>query len=209
MPLSPPAARRHIHTRKVTCTGYRREDGMWDIEGHITDEKTYAFDNAWRGSIAPGEFIHEMWVRLTVDDSFTVRAVEAVTDHSPFPVCPSITPAFQKLIGLKIVSGWTAAVKERLGGVQGCTHLVELLGPVATTAFQTIGPMLAKEREAARKAEEEAARAEGRPPSPAGRPVLLNTCHAFRSDGPIVKKAWPAYYTGPEEGEAATGSGAA
>ncbi len=38
MPLSPPAAsREHIHTRVVECRGYRRDDGLWDIEGHITD----------------------------------------------------------------------------------------------------------------------------------------------------------------------------
>ncbi|HYD97931.1 MAG TPA: DUF2889 domain-containing protein, partial [Alphaproteobacteria bacterium] len=79
MPLSAPAARRHIHTRTVTCQGFRREDGLWDIEGHMTDVKTYAFGNEWRGEIAPGEPLHDMWMRLTIDDGFTVHAVEAVT----------------------------------------------------------------------------------------------------------------------------------
>ena len=35
--------------------------------------------------------------------------------------------------------GLSADVRERLGGTEGCTHIVELLGPVATTAFQTAG----------------------------------------------------------------------
>lgn len=198
MPLPPPDCdRQHLHTRKVTCTGYRRADGMWDIEGHITDQKTYPFTNTTRGTLQPGDFVHEMWVRLTVDDGFTVRAVAAVTDASPFPLCPDITPNFQRLVGLKIASGWTAAVKERLGGVEGCTHLVELLGPVATTAFQTIAPVLNKEAEQRRKEAE----ARGEPQKPRRRPPLLDTCHAFASDGPVVKRAWPEFYTGPKDQE--------
>jgi hypothetical protein len=27
-------------------------------------------------------------------------------------------------------------------------------------------------------------------------PLLLNTCHAFRSDGEVTRKAWPEHYTG-------------
>jgi hypothetical protein len=187
MPLSPPAERRHIHTRQVTCQGFRRADGLWDTEGHITDVKTYPFPNDYRGSIEPGEPIHDMWIRLTVDDGFEVKAVEAVTDKSPFQVCPAITPNFQRLVGLRIKSGWTQKVKELLGGVEGCTHLVELLGPVATTAFQTIFPVLARE-----KAEREHPHESGRKRPP----LLMNTCHAFRSDGEIARKSWPEHYTG-------------
>ena len=28
---------------RFSCTGYRRADGLWDVEGHLTDVKTYAF----------------------------------------------------------------------------------------------------------------------------------------------------------------------
>jgi len=202
MPLSPPAERRHIHTRQVTCQGFRRADGLWDIEGHITDVKTYPFANDYRGSIEPGEPIHDMWIRLTVNDGFEVKAVEAVTDKSPFQVCPAITPNFQRLVGLRIASGWTQKVKELLGGVEGCTHLVELLGPVATTAFQTIFPVLSREKAEREKVEREKVDREkdgGEHAPEHGRkrpPLLMNTCHAFRSDGEIARKSWPEHYTG-------------
>ncbi len=146
MPLSAPAAREPIHTRRVTCQGYRRADGLWDIEGHLTDVKSYAFHTEERGHMEPGDPIHQMWMRLTVDDGLTVQAVEAVTEHSPYRACGSILPNFQTLVGLRIGPGWTRAVKERLGGPKGCTHLVELLGPLATTAFQTVFPILTRER---------------------------------------------------------------
>ena len=40
MPLSAPAARERLHTRQIECHGYRRADGLFDIEGHSTDTKT-------------------------------------------------------------------------------------------------------------------------------------------------------------------------
>jgi hypothetical protein len=184
MPLSKPAEREHIHTRTVECNGYRRADGLWDIEGRLVDVKTYTFQNKERGDVPPGVPVHEMSVRLTVDDELLIRAVEVVTDYSPFAVCREVAPNFERLVGVRIGAGWRRAVRERVGGVEGCTHIVELLGPVATTAFQTIYPIKNRERP------------EGEASSD-GPPRLLNTCHAFRSDGLKVRELWPDHYDGP------------
>jgi len=81
-------------------------------------------------------------------------------------------------------------VRDRLGGVQGCTHLVDLLGPLATTAYQTVFPYRAREDE------ERVARGETAPRSLGRRPKLVDSCHAFASDGEVVKRYWPAFYTG-------------
>jgi len=197
MTLSDPAARQLMHERSVTCCGYRRRDGLWDIEGHLRDSKDYTFTNEYRGSIAPGDPIHEMRLRLTLDDRFKVHAVEAVTEKGPFAQCAAITPAFQTLVGLTIGPGWHRAVKQRLGGVRGCTHLVELLGPIATTAFQTIYPILVRERAAETKAPPKD-QADGADSDPPPRPALLDTCHIFASDGAFAGRNWPDHYTGPE-----------
>jgi hypothetical protein len=191
MPLSAPAVERELlHTRRVTCQGFRRADGLWDIEGHITDTKTHPMgpSSGLDKTVPAGEFLHEMWIRLTIDDTMRVVAVEAVTDNSPHAQCPAITAAFQKLVGLRIAGGWTAAVKERVGGVQGCTHLVELLGPVATTAFQTLTAVLWK------RAEEAVGRGERD-----SRGGMVNTCHAWSADGDLVRRHFPAHYTGSGE----------
>jgi hypothetical protein len=190
MPLSPPATpREHIHTRIVECRGYRRDDGLWDIEGHITDTKTYAFANHFRGELAPGTPVHDMWLRLTVDDRLVIHAVEAATDASPYAVCPAVVPKFQGLKGLRIYPGFQKQVRDLLGGVAGCTHLVELLGPVATTAYQTIFPY--RER---RRMRDPAASAPAE--KPRRKPRLIDSCHAFASDGEVVKRYWPDFYTG-------------
>jgi hypothetical protein len=194
MPLSPPpAAREPIHTRVVECKGYRRSDGLWDIEGHITDRKTYSYTSNERGEVSAGEPVHDMRIRLTVDDSLLVTAIEAVTDTSPYPeVCPSISSAYQQVVGLRIGPGWTRALKERLGGVKGCTHLSELLGPIATTAFQTVIPLKSREERERRQSNQQQ---EGQAaPFP-----LLNTCHTFSAAGPVVARYAPHLATKPAE----------
>lgn len=189
MPLTPAVERDLAHDRTIICRGWRRVDGMWDIEGHLVDTKTYGFPNEFRGQVHAGEPIHDMWLRLTIDADLTVVDAEAATDAGPFPICPDITPNFKRLIGLTIGDGWRRAVRERLGGVEGCTHLVELLGPLATTAYQTIfgeKSRMRREAEARGEAPPEARRS--------GRPPLLNSCHAFGEQSPVVAKLWPEWH---------------
>ena len=177
MPLSPPEPREHIHSRDISLRGYRREDGMWEIEARMTDTKTYSFPNRERGTIEAGEPIHDMWIRLTVDDGLIIHGAEASTDYSPFGICGSVTPDFKKLVGLTIGPGWTREARQRIGGVHGCTHLFELLGPMATVAYQT-RVKKTNQRE------------------PGKKPGHLDTCHALVTDGPVVKANYPEFYTG-------------
>lgn len=183
MPLPPPAPRSLSHTRRVECRGYARDDGLWDIEGHLVDTKSYDLPNPTRanGTLAAGAPLHEMWVRLTVDLDLLVHDVAAVTDWGPYVGCGDIAPEFQKLKGLTIKAGWTLKTRELLGGVKGCTHLLELLGPVATTAFQTIY---------AAREQVKPAGADGR------RPGLIGSCHMYAPDGPIVRERWPRWAAG-------------
>lgn len=83
MPLSPSVVRTPVHTRRIECTSYQRADGLYDIEGHLSDVKSYPFKNEYRGEVRPGEPIHDMWLRLTVDDDMVVRDVEAKTIPAP------------------------------------------------------------------------------------------------------------------------------
>lgn len=185
MPLVPATAERELlHTRRIQCQGFRRADGLWDIEGHLVDTKSYAFENRERGTVNPGTPLHDMWLRLTIDDSMVVRAVAASTDASPYRLCGEVPPRFETLVGVAIGKGWRRAIQERLGGAKGCTHLVELLGPIATTAFQTMA-MVRRASEAA---------------DPALSPVRLNSCYAYREDGPLVKERWPDAYVGRGDG---------
>jgi hypothetical protein len=173
-----------MHTRTVECRGYLRDDGLWDIEGHMIDTKPFAIPNEDRGGQIPaGEPLHEMWIRLTVDTDLVVHDVEARTDHSPYSICGNIVESFEALKGLAIKAGWAQRTRELLGGTRGCTHLLELLGPIATTAYQTVYPArIQRDRD--------------RPLT--RRPGLVDSCHAYAANGPIVKQRWPRFYTGAE-----------
>lgn len=173
--------RRLTHTREVVCRGYEREDGLWEIEGSLLDTKTYPFHTVHRGHIPAGEGIHRMTLHLTVDDELVIRDAWTRTEQSPYRVCGGVNAAYEGLIGLRIGPGFTRRVKEMFAGVKGCTHLTELLGPVATTAFQTIWPLLAERREAA-----------GQGLSGEEKPPLVDGCHALSRDGEVVAMRWSA-----------------
>ena len=175
MSLSRPARRDHIHSRDIHCRGYRRADGLWDIEGELIDTKTYSFANRDRDGVVAGEPIHHMRIRLTLDDDLLVHACEAATEAGPFDLCPAITPTFAGLAGLRIGPGWRKAVMQRMAGVAGCTHLTEL----TTTAMQTIGPARARRQQAT---------PDGRPPP------MLDTCHALARGSDVVRRHWPAFW---------------
>lgn len=183
MPFPEPAvARNHLHTRTVTCQGYEREDGLFEVDGWMTDVKTYSFKNRDRGEITPGEPLHGMGIRITYDDKMTIVDAVAAMDYSPFRMCPDITPNFKALIGMRMVPGFTRAVKEKFGGVKGCTHLVELMGPIATTAFQTM-------------TSKRFAHFEGKDLSKLKtKPMTLDTCHSWSTSGPNVKREFPQFY---------------
>lgn len=185
MPLTAPAARQPIHRRLIDINGYQRQDGLFDIEAQLTDTKSYPFDNLDRGgAVPPGEPLHGMWIRLVVGEDMVIRACEAATDFAPYRVCPEVTPNFAVLAGVSVGPGFNRAVKERLGGVKGCTHLRELLAQMATVAYQTIGPLKWRAARAAR----EAAVARGENSPPWRRALPINSCHAYDEAGPVVRR---------------------
>ncbi len=178
MPLSPSVPREMRHQRRIALDGYRRQDGLYDIEARIIDTKTYTFVDPMGHGVSAGQPIHHMVMRVTIDGAMKVHDVEAVTEVAPYSHCGAITPNFKRLIGLTIGAGWRRNVAQRLGGTQGCTHLVELLMPIATVAFQTV--------------------AEWEAPEPGKKPFQLDGCHAWAADGPVAKALLPEFYTGTE-----------
>ena len=178
MSLPDPVARRHLHTRTIKCEGYERGDGLYDIEAQIIDVKTQDSEEPYRGLRKAGAHVHDMQVRLTLDRAMTVRAIEATTNHAPYDVCPSVAPGYRALVGAKIGGGWRKAVTEAVGRTRGCTHITELLMPMATVAFQTMGSWKPG--------------AEGEE-----KPRFIDGCKAWASDGPVVKRLFPLHYREP------------
>jgi hypothetical protein len=183
MPLPPAAARKAVHTRTFDCRGYEREDGLWDIEGRLTDTKAFH----WRRregmvDLPAGEPVHDMWIRLTIDLDMTIHDAVAATDASPYRGCGNITPNFAVLKGKTIRRGWTKDLRGAIGGVHGCTHMWELLGRIAAVAYQSTG----------------AARHKHRPLKPGQIPYQFMRCHMYSPESHATLERWPHLYTGPQ-----------
>jgi hypothetical protein len=189
MSLSAPVERTPLHTRTIVCHGFKRADGHYDIEASIIDVKAYQYTEPFRGVREPGSHVHEMWVRLTVGEDMVVKGIEVSMPATPYPACQTAKPNFQGLIGVTVGGGWRRAVQECVGNVRGCTHVRELLFPMATVAFQTIGgwPVAGEEPKPA-------------PIKRAEKPRVIDGCIAWASDGEVVAKLHPEFATRPGSG---------
>ncbi|WP_432470923.1 DUF2889 domain-containing protein [Amphritea sp. HPY] len=176
MAFSKPVRRMLQHRRTVDCCGYKRTDGLWDIEARMLDVKTETVELPERGEVAAGDPFHDLGLRITLDQQLLIHQVEAFIEHSPFSICPGITSAFRKLEGTRIGPGWSRQCKDLLGGTQGCTHLYELLQPVATTAIQTLWPNI--EIDVMKQ----------------GAGFMINSCHSWAQDSNVIKELLPEHY---------------
>lgn len=124
--------------------GYRRSDGLFDIEATLVDTKSRDMVTATGRTVPAGAPVHHMLLRLVVDDTMRIHAVHAGTFAAPYGVCQQAPAHLQVLVGMRIGAGWSRAVRERLPDAQNCTHLRELLGPLATVAYQTLADVRQK-----------------------------------------------------------------
>ena len=177
MPLSSPAARERLHLRRVSYEGYRRDDGLFDIEAHITDHKDRDYKLAM-GTRSKDIPVHNMWARVTIDRRFEVIDIEAVTDEMPYPgQCNRIGPEYKKLIGSNLLKGFRKSIADNMGGVKGCTHLSELLGYLPTAAVQTFAGI-----------KNEADSVDGK------KPFQLDSCHALATNTETVRVYYPKWF---------------
>lgn len=186
MPLPDSPSRKPHHTRQLECLGFERDDGLWEIEAHLLDTKPYRFPNHEKNGVEPGEPVHKMSLRLTLDLDFLIHKVDVAMDDTPFKICRQVENNMLKLEGIRIGPGWLREVRTRIPKTDGCTHVLDLLGPIATTAYQSMH--LALE-----------ARANGQ--QTRNEPPILDQCHSLARHTEVVKIKWPEYYTGPDQSD--------
>lgn len=175
MPLSAPTAPRSpLHHRQISVQGYSRDDGNFDIEGHLQDTKAIDF-KLQSGVRLAGEPVHSMRLRITIDRTLTIVDAEASSDAVPYEgYCEQIAPDYKKLVGLAIRPGFSGQVRKLFAGTRGCTHITDLIGIVATTAFQTVAGHIPQDSEAL--------------------PFQLDKCHALALDAPAVARFYPQWH---------------
>jgi hypothetical protein len=181
MPLPAPATSRSLtHRRRIQFEGYKRADGLYDIEAHLYDAKPtdYTLSTGLRPAGTP---IHDMWIRLTLDGAYNIVEASARTEAMPYPgVCERITLDYRKLVGLNLLRGFRKAVHDLFAHVKGCTHLNEMLLQFPSAAIQA-------------RAGEKIDNAD----DPGGKqPFQLDQCHALDTRGEIAQRYYPKWYRG-------------
>jgi hypothetical protein len=177
MPLAPPPAKRQrVHLRAIALEGWKRDDGLWDIEARLTDTKDHDYPLA-SGMRRRGDPVHDLWIRVTIDRHMNVVAAQAVSDAVPYPGgCDTIAPAYAALVGLNLMRGFRRTVGEMFEGVRGCSHLTELLLSVPTAAIQTFASEV-------RETDDRS-----------GKPFQLDRCHALETGSETVRRHYPRWY---------------
>jgi len=177
MPLPIPAcARERVHVRRIEIEGYRREDGLLELDASLVDVKDQDYPIA-SGVRPAGEPVHLMRVRITLDQSFTILVAEACSDRVPYPGdCDTIGPAYQQLVGLNLVRGFRKTVGEMFADVRGCSHLSELLLSLPTAAIQTFATFRRDNEDHGEK------------------PFQLDRCHALETSSAAVQRYYPRWY---------------
>ena len=182
MPLSLPTSRRALkHRRAIEIEAFVRDDGLWDLDAHISDVKTRDAKLA-SGTRLAGVPLHDMLLRITIDTRFNIVAAEAASEMVPYPgYCDTIAPSYSKLIGLNLAKGFRKALQSKLGDVLGCTHISELALLLPTVAIQAFAGDVFDPHQGAN--------VEGKEQ----KPFQLDRCHALRTDGEAVAKYYPRW----------------
>ena len=184
--------REELHHRVIDMRGFKRSDGLYEIEGHILDTKPVDFKAPNGDKFVPADTpLHKMSIKITFDWDMKVHAIEAGTYAGPYNPCFDAPPTLQVMVGKSMARGWSAEVRKLLSGEKCCAHLAHMLGPMAAAAYQSLT--------VERAAKPTSVDAEGRPNK-------INSCYAYGTDREVVLKMWPKFYTGTQKVELKTGA---
>ncbi|GAA0742886.1 DUF2889 domain-containing protein [Ideonella azotifigens] len=178
MPLPAASPTRQLkHHRAISVTVFARDDGLWEVDARITDIKTHPISTA-NGVRPAGEPVHDLLLRLVVDTRFNILEAGAESRATPYPGhCNQHGDAYGRLAGLNLMQGFKRALRERVGGVRGCTHLTEMGDLLPTAVVQAFAG--------------EVLDTHGQGDEP---PFQLDRCHALVTDGEVVRLHYPRWF---------------
>jgi len=184
-----------VHTRSLRIETFAVDDDHVIVEGVLEDTRHLPSYSLARKERPPAR-IHGMAVRLMIG-GMPARIVDAEADMPEVPLegCRGAAGAVRKLVGMPIVYGFSKEVKERLDGVEGCSHLTSLILTMGSAAVQGMAAHRGRKPPSAEMA--------------AGMlEYLKDTCCIWREDGPTYRRVLEevrAAREAPGDGEGSRG----
>ncbi|SNQ52044.1 conserved hypothetical protein [Frankia canadensis] len=110
-----------LHRRSIDIEVYTDDDDdVFVVRTRLRDIRPWHPD-------ADRVVMHDIELDLHVrQDDLRIVAVEPRMNAYPHAECPLINPNLQRLVGLSVRGGFTRALREHIGGAEGCAHLHEL-----------------------------------------------------------------------------------
>ena len=174
--LPAPAPRQAVQTRSMVFRSFRRDDGLIDIDARFADTRPFAYESAFRGACEAGSALHHMQLRVTLDRKRNILGLVSAMPGTPYGTCAGVQPNLQQVVGLNMGRGFRKALRERLGGTEGCTHIVMLLDMMAAAAVQAYASDNYRPRDPGEPAPVRVWRVE----------ELVGTCWSYKQDGPVM-----------------------
>ena len=165
-----------IHTRNIHVATYASKDKTIVVEGQLKDNRLIDSYRSGGKVITPG-VVHNMIIRLKVrGPELIIEDIDVEMSKVPNQACLETRRSLEPIKGMSIVSGFTAKVKELVGGKKGCAHLLALLMAMAPAAVQGAWSAATRIPNESQAFESYSLKR------------LKNTCYVWRSDGPAYKK---------------------
>lgn len=177
--------REELHFRRLDYRGFKRSDGLFEVEAHLIDRRTYDFQPpSGERVIAAGTPIHDHAIRVVLGSDMVIREIHATMYAFPYGDCPTGSGSLQAMVGARIGRGWSEEIRRRLPAASNCTHLKEMLVPLATAAFQTLSFLMLDRIDAVDER---------------GKPIKIDTCAGYAASGELVRMRWPEHHQ-PQQG---------
>jgi hypothetical protein len=166
-----------VHKRKLEMRTHALDGDRLIVEGRLKDER-FVSGYHWDGKPRKEGIVHRMAVRLLIGGwPPSIMDAEAEMHDIPHELCPTTLDAVKRIIGLSVTPGFSEEIRKRIGGIEGCTHLMQLItamGPAVLHGYWT---------QRSRKKHPLPGSLEELP----GLNSVINSCRLWREDGPFLK----------------------
>jgi hypothetical protein len=161
-----------VHTREISMRTSDLGDHYILVEGNLIDHR---YGAGQKNASDESELVHHMVIQLKVKGPrMLIEKAEATMLHHPREECPEMLPWIRNLEGLEIAPGYSMKVKKAIGGTKGCAHLTSLVIAMGESAVQGYWAAYDADRKKTGLREQTIKK-------------IINTCHLWKEDGPIVK----------------------
>ncbi len=168
-----------VHQRHILINtySYEGETEAVVLEGKLLEDRLQHYYLTTGEKRDPGP-LHHMTIRMLVKGAdLEIGEIEVEMNEVPREECGETAAFMEKVRGMKIGPGFSKKIRDMLGGVKGCAHLVALLLAMAPAAVQGFWAYRARKPVSGEFKE-------------GGRMMkyLENTCYVWRSDGPMMER---------------------